>query len=44
MCLPVVTLTTRGNQKLLKLLSKGFEKSVYWNEYKIKTDGETKTN
>ena len=31
---PVVTLTARENQKLSKLLSKEFEKSVYWNECK----------
>ena len=30
---PAVTLSTRHNQKLLKLLSKGFERSVYWNEH-----------
>ena len=29
-----VTLSARDNQKLLKLLSKRFERSVYWNEYK----------
>ena len=29
---PVVTLSARDNQKLTKLLSKGFERSVYWNE------------
>ena len=33
---PVVTLSTRDNQKLSKLLSKGFERSVYCNEYKKK--------
>ena len=33
---PVVTLSAKDNQKLSKLLSKGFERSVYWNEYKIK--------
>ena len=33
---PVVTLSGRDNQKLSKLLSKGFERSVYWNEYKTK--------
>ena len=33
---PVVTLSARENQKLLKLLSKWFELSVYWNEYKTK--------
>ena len=30
---PVVTLSARDNQKLPKLLSKGFKRSVYWNEY-----------
>ena len=30
---PVVTFSARDNQKLSKLLSKGFERSVYWNEY-----------
>ena len=29
---PAVTLSARDNQKLSKLLNKGFEKSVYWNE------------
>ena len=33
---PVVTLSARGNQKLSKLLSKGLERSVFWNEYKTK--------
>ena len=34
---PVVTLSGKDNQKLSKLLSKGFERSVYWNEeYKTK--------
>ena len=28
---PVVTLSTWGNQKLSKLLSKTFERSVYWS-------------
>ena len=31
---PVVTLSARDNQKLSKLLSKGFERSIYWNKYK----------
>ena len=31
---PVVTLPARDNHKLSKLLTKGFERSVYWNEYK----------
>ena len=32
----VVTLSARDNQKLSNFLSKGFERSVYWNEYKTK--------
>ena len=40
----VVTLSARDNQKLSKLLSKGFERSVYWNEYKTKSKNKNKTN
>ena len=35
---PVEFLLGRDNQKLKKPLSNGFEKSVYWNEYKTKSD------
>ena len=35
---PVVTLSTRDIQKLSKFFSKGFERSVDWNEYKTKSD------
>ena len=38
---PVVCLSTRDNQKLLKLCSKGFGRSVYWNEYKSKCENKT---
>ena len=31
---PVETLSAKDNQKLLKVLSKEFEKSAYWNQYK----------
>ena len=41
---PIVTLSVRGNQKLSKLLSKGFERSVYWNEYKTKSENKNTTN
>ena len=41
---PVVTLSARDNQKLTKLLSKGFERSVYWNENKTKSENENITN
>ena len=30
----LVTLSARDNQKLSKLLSKGFERSVCWTEFK----------
>ena len=33
---PIVTLPVRDNQKLSKLLRNGFERSVYWKEYKTK--------
>ena len=35
---PVVTLSAKGNKKLSKPLSKGFKRSVYWNEYKTKSE------
>ena len=34
---PVVILSVRDNQKLLNVLSKGFERSVYWKRYKTKS-------
>ena len=40
----VVTLSARDNKKLTKLLSKGFERSVYWNEYKTKSENKNTTN
>ena len=30
---PFVILSARDNQQLSKILSKGFERSVYWKEY-----------
>ena len=36
--IPVVTLSTRDNQKLSKFLGKGYQRSVYWNEFKTKSD------
>ena len=41
---PVVNLSARDNQKLSKLLSKGFERSVDWNKCKIKSDNKNTTN
>ena len=34
----VITLSARGNQKLSKILSKRFERSLYWNENRTKSD------
>ena len=32
---PIVTLSAEDNVKLSKLLSQGFERSIYWNKYKV---------
>ena len=32
---PIVTLSAEDNSKLSKLLSEGFKRTVYWNEYKV---------
>ena len=40
----VVTLSARDNQKLSNLLSKGSERSVYWNEYKTKNENRNMTD
>ena len=39
----VVTWSARENQKLSKPLSKGFERSVYWNKYKTKSENKNTT-
>ena len=41
---PVVNFSAKDNQKLLKLLSKGFQGSVYWNEYKTKSENKNTKN
>ena len=41
---PLVTLSARDNQKISKTLSKGFARSAYWNEYKIKSETKNTTN
>ena len=40
----VLTLSARDNQKLSNLLSKVFETSVCWNEYKTKSETKATTN
>ena len=32
---PIVTSKIEHNTKLSKLLNEGFERSIYWNKYKI---------
>ena len=41
---PVVTLSTKDNKKLSKILCIGFERSVYWNEYETKIENKNTTN
>ena len=41
---PVVILSAKDNQKLPKRISKGFERSVYWNKYKTKRENKNTTN
>ena len=40
----VVTLPARANQKLSKCIFKRFERSVYWNEYKTKSENKNTRN
>ena len=40
----VVTLSEKDNPKLSNLRSKGFEISVYWNEYKTKSENKNTAN
>ena len=39
-----VQVRARANQKLSKVLTKGFERSVYWNKCKKKRENENMTN
>ena len=41
---PVEILPAKGNQKLTKPFSKLSERSIYWNEYKTKSENENTTN
>ena len=35
---PIVTLSSKDNAKLVKLLEDGFNRPVYWNEYRTKIE------
>ena len=38
---PVITLSTQDNVKLLKLFESGFEKTANWNKYQSKKTNQT---
>ena len=40
----LVTLSARANQKPSKCIFKRFERSVYWNEYKTKSENKNTRN
>ena len=42
--LRVLTLSAEDNQKPSKIFSKGFDRSVYWKEYKTKSENKYMTN
>ena len=42
--LSLVTFSAKDNQNLSKLLSKGFERSMYWNEDETKIENKNTTN
>ena len=41
---PVVTVSAKDSQKLSKLLSRGSERSVYWNKYITKIENKNTAN
>ena len=40
----LMSLSAKDNQKPSTFLTKGFERSVYWNEYKTKLENKDRTN
>ena len=40
----IVTLSSKDNVKLIKLLEEGFKKPVYWNQYKTKIESKNLDN
>ena len=41
---PIVTLSSKDNVKLVKLLEEGFKRPVYWNENQTKIDSKNLDN
>ena len=44
MCVPVVTLSKEDNKDFIEQQNKGFQRSIYWNEYKTKEINATVNN
>ena len=42
--MPVVTLSTGDNNKLLEQLRTGFERTIKWNKYRSKMTNQNKNN
>ena len=40
----IVTLSSKDNVKLIKLLEEGFKRPVYWNQYKTKIESKNLDN
>ena len=41
---PIVTLSTKDNVKLIKQLNEGFKRPVYWNKFKTKIESKNLDN
>ena len=41
---PIVTLSTKDNEKIAKLLNEGLKRPVYWNKYKTKIESKHLNN
>ena len=44
LCIPTVTLSSKDDVKLVKLLEEGFKRPVYWNEYQTKIESRNLDN
>ena len=41
---PVVTLSTKNDNKLVEQLKTGFKRTIKWNKYRLEISNETKNN
>ena len=44
MYVPVVTLSTENDKKLLEQLRTGFKRTIKWNKYRLEMTNQTKNN